>query len=125
MRKRKLSRRTFLRSSGVALGLPLLNCMLPSGVRAARDAGEARRLVAICAPLGIHTPHLFPEKAGKDYEVMPYLEKGKWVRVKSGPLKGLEGIVQRMKGKTRVVLNVDMIKQAVAMEIDSSILAPL
>ncbi len=57
-------------------------------------------------------------------EVMPFLKKGRMVRIVSGPLKGAEGIVQRIKGKTRVVLNVDLIQQAVAMEVDSQDLAP-
>jgi transcription antitermination factor NusG len=57
-------------------------------------------------------------------EVMPYLEKGKPVRVTGGPFKGLEGIVARVKGKTRIVVNVDIIRQAVAVEVDSAFLAP-
>lgn len=57
-------------------------------------------------------------------EVMPYLEKGKLVRVLGGPFKGLEGIVARVKGKTRVVINVDMIRQAVAVEVDAAYVGP-
>lgn len=57
-------------------------------------------------------------------EVMPYLEKGKWVRVTAGPLRGLEGMVLRVQSKTKVVLNVDMIRQSVAVEVDSAFLAP-
>lgn len=57
-------------------------------------------------------------------EVLPYLEAGKLVKVMAGPFKGLEGLVVRLKSKTQVVLNVDMIRQAVAVEVDSSFLAP-
>jgi len=57
-------------------------------------------------------------------EVMPYLQAGKPVRVTGGALKGLEGVVARVKGKTRVVINVDMIRQSVAVEVDSAFLAP-
>ncbi|QDU94643.1 DUF1552 domain-containing protein [Lignipirellula cremea] len=74
----QLDRRMFLRGAGVALGLPLLNAMGPSPLARAAKAGEEptdiRRMLAICAPLGIHTPFLFPQTAGKDYEVTPYLE---------------------------------------------------
>src|SRR5262249_51898958 len=35
---------------------------------------QRRRLVCICTPLGLHPPHFFPEKAGKDYALTPYLE---------------------------------------------------
>ena len=31
-------------------------------------------MVCICTPLGFYPPHFFPEKAGKDYELTPYLE---------------------------------------------------
>lgn len=63
-------------------------------------------------------------EVGDVVEVMPYLESGKMVRVKAGPFKGLEGLVIRVKSKAKVVINVDMIRQAVAVEVDSSFLAP-
>lgn len=31
-------------------------------------------MVCVCAPLGFYPPHFFPEKAGKYYELTPYLE---------------------------------------------------
>ena len=78
-------RRTFLRASGIAMGLPMLPSMGSSGA----DDGEARRMLAICAPLGIHTPNLFPESAGRDYEVTPYLEPLQPVRDKFSVISGL------------------------------------
>lgn len=63
-------------------------------------------------------------QAGDVLEVMPYLEKGKTVRVMGGPFKGLEGIIARIKGQTKVVINVDMIQQSVAVEVDSAYLGP-
>ncbi|NNJ24132.1 DUF1552 domain-containing protein [Alienimonas chondri] len=89
MSHHRIPRRTFLRSSGVALGLPLLNGMRPAAARAADAEPEARRMVAICAPLGIHTPHLFPEKAGADYEVTRYLEPLQPVRDQFSVISGL------------------------------------
>jgi transcriptional antiterminator RfaH len=61
---------------------------------------------------------------GDVVEVMPYLEAGRRVSVTSGPMKGLEGLVLRVKGRTRVVINVDMIQQSVAVEVDSAWLSP-
>ena len=62
-----LTRRTFLRGAGVAVGLPFLDGMALRSARAASGkVPDVRRLLAICSPLGIHTPYLFPEKAGKD-----------------------------------------------------------
>src|SRR5688572_10097303 len=68
----KLPRRTLLRSAGVALALPLLNAMTPRA-RAAEQTVK-RRMVCINTPLGVHPPYFFPEKAGKDYELSPYLK---------------------------------------------------
>lgn len=68
-----MSRRHFLRGTGVTLGLPLLECFQTRG-RAAESAQAVRRMVCICTPLGLHTPFLFPEQKGKDYTVTPYLE---------------------------------------------------
>jgi hypothetical protein len=61
------------------LALPLLEAMLPGRMaRAAALAGTAasqrRRMVAVCATLGLHGPNLFPEQAGRDYKPSPYLE---------------------------------------------------
>ncbi len=64
-------------------------------------------------------------EAGLLIEVMPYLEAGHRVRVTSGPLRGFEGTVLRIQGRTRVLLSIEMIRQAAAVEIDSSLLAPL
>jgi len=97
MKLKRLDRRTFLHATGVALGLPLLDCMRAGDVQAAGAAGspaenaasEARRLVAICAPLGIHTPFLFPQRSGRDYEATPYLEPMQPVRDKVTVISGL------------------------------------
>jgi transcription antitermination factor NusG len=61
---------------------------------------------------------------GEVVEVMPYLDAGRRVKVTGGAMKGLEGIVSRLKGKTRVIINVDMIRQSVAVEVDGAWLAP-
>lgn len=63
--------------------------------------------------------------SGLQLEVMPYLESGRRVRVTSGPLRGFEGLVVRVQGRTRVLLNIDMIRQSAAVEMDSALLAPL
>lgn len=58
-------------------------------------------------------------------EVMPYLESGHRVKVLAGPLKGVEGMILRVKGRSRIVLNVDMIRESVSVEVDSSMLGPI
>ncbi|MDB5341254.1 MAG: hypothetical protein JWN70_6873 [Planctomycetaceae bacterium] len=71
-----LNRRFFLRSGAVCIGLPLLDAMLPIGLRAGQKAAALRpkRILLMCRSLGLHTPYLFPEKAGQDYESTRYLK---------------------------------------------------
>lgn len=57
-------------------------------------------------------------------EVLPYLTEGRTVVVTSGPMKGVEGVVVRLKNKSRVIVNVEMIQQAVAFEFASQDLGP-
>ncbi len=57
--------------------------------------------------------------AGELVDLMPYLEVGKPVRVTGGPFKGVEGMIERLDKKTKVVISVEMIQQSVFMEVDS------
>jgi transcriptional antiterminator RfaH len=51
--------------------------------------------------------------------------QGKTVRIIEGSFRGLEGVVQAVKSEARVVLNVNLIGQAVAVDVDMDMLAPL
>ena len=70
---RPLSRRTFLRGTGVAMALPLLDAMRPA--LAAGKPDVPRRMIGIETNMGILPQFFFPEKAGKDYALSPYLER--------------------------------------------------
>ncbi len=50
----------------------------------------------------------------------PYLKVGRRVEVIHGPLKGIQGILVQKKGRFRFVLQVDLIRQAISVEIDAS-----
>ncbi len=87
-----LDRRHFLRGTGgIFLGLPMLEAMIPAFQTRARAAQSEppKRFVAACAGLGFHTPYLFPEKEGLDYQPSPYLEKLKAHRQKMTVFSGL------------------------------------
>ena len=78
--RQPLSRRHMLRGCGAAvLALPFLEAMEPSlGRRALGATGgkdSPRRFVGICATLGFHGPHLFPESEDADFQWTPYLLK--------------------------------------------------
>jgi len=53
-------------------------------------------------------------------EPHPYLRVGRRVRVRSGPMQGLEGIIRRNKDKCRLVFSLDLIMRSVAVEVDES-----
>lgn len=46
-----------------------------------------------------------------------FVPKGQRVRIISGPFQGLEGIVKMLKGKKRLILNLEVIRQAAVVEI--------
>jgi hypothetical protein len=69
----KLSRRHFLRAAGVSVALPWLEALAPAQA-APGTAKVPRRMVCINTPLGVHPPFFFPQDAGKDYKLSPYLE---------------------------------------------------
>jgi len=50
----------------------------------------------------------------------PFLTVGRRVRVLRGPLADLEGILIRRKGKSRLILSVQLIARSVAVEVDGS-----
>jgi hypothetical protein len=67
-----LSRRSFLRSAGAVLSLPLLDAMQPA--LASAPAKPVRRMLAIQTNMGILPQHFFPAEQGKAYKLTPYLE---------------------------------------------------
>ncbi len=68
-----ISRRAFLRGTGVSLALPFLDAMLPRSLFAA-SAKAPQRLVTVCCSLGIYGPDFFPKEGGRAYTPSPYLD---------------------------------------------------
>ena len=76
-----MSRRRFLRGTGIALCLPLLENMTPVFASAAKrvaanatPGGKPRRFFGICNNLGLLPEHFFPKESGRNYALSPYLE---------------------------------------------------
>lgn len=67
-----------------------------------------RKLVETCQRLGPH----------------PFLRSGDWVRVKSGPLIGAEGILVCRKNAARLVISIKMLGKSAAADIDASMVEP-
>jgi len=58
-------------------------------------------------------------QSGARVEAHPYLKCGNWVRVKCGPLAGIEGILVRKKNISRLVLSVKILGTAAAIEVSA------
>jgi Protein of unknown function (DUF1552) len=71
--KKALHRRTFLRGTGVALALPLLDAMIPSFSDAAAVANPVRRLGFVYIPMGCNWFQFFPKEVGTISELPPTL----------------------------------------------------
>jgi transcription antitermination factor NusG len=110
------------------LSLPLFPCYV------FLRGGLDRRLQVLTTP-GVYSivgcagrPAVIPEieidavrRAVESYlrvEPYPFLKCGDWVRVKSGPLLGLEGILVRKKNLFRLVLSVELLGRSAAVEVD-------
>ena len=70
----RIGRRSFIRSTGISLALPWLNIFAESTQGSTRAEQPPRRMICICAPLGLHPDNFFPAQTGKDYALSPYLE---------------------------------------------------
>jgi len=94
-----------------------------------------RRLDIVTTP-GFHSfvgfgdqPATIPQKeieairqaftSGSRVEPYPFLRFGDKVRIRSGPLEGIEGILVRKKKSVRLVLSVELLEKSVAVEVDA------
>jgi transcription elongation factor/antiterminator RfaH len=57
---------------------------------------------------------------GVHSEPHPYLSVGRRVRITRGALAGMEGVLLRKKGRVRLVLSIDLIRQSAMIEVDSA-----
>ena len=64
-------------------------------------------------------------KAGVYARPFPFLKVGQKVRVESGPLVNLEGILVATKSRYRLVLSISLLQRSVVAEIDSGQIRPL
>lgn len=63
--------------------------------------------------------------AGLPAEPCPYLHEGQHVRVKSGSLEGVEGILVKKKNEFRMIVSITMLQRSISVEIDGDRLAAI
>ena len=89
--KKYLSRRTFLRGAGVAVGLPLLDAMVPSLTALAQTAAAPKpRLGFLYLPHGAIMEHWTPATEGAGFEMTPILKPLEPFRSQLTIVSGLE-----------------------------------
>ena len=73
--KKHISRRTFIRGTSVAIGLPLLDAMVPSLTALAQTAAAPKpRLGFMYLPHGAIMEHWTPAAEGTNFELTPILK---------------------------------------------------
>jgi transcription antitermination factor NusG len=112
------------------LALPLFTCYVFL-------QNPCERWQPILATPGVHSVVCFGKRAaeilyseieavrkvvgsGLRAEPHPYLKCGDRVRVRGGPMQGLEGLLLRKKNLSKLVVSVEMLQRSVAVEIDAS-----
>jgi hypothetical protein len=73
----KIPRRSFLRTTGISLGLPWLDGFADESAAKTRGSSGGqvpRRMVCLCAPLGFLPENFIPADRGRNYTLSPYLE---------------------------------------------------
>jgi transcription antitermination factor NusG len=60
-----------------------------------------------------------------DLDPYPYLRKGVYVEIESGPFRGLQGMVEDRLQYDRLVLQVDILGRAVSLEIHGALVRPI
>jgi transcription antitermination factor NusG len=63
--------------------------------------------------------------SGLRAEPFPFLQCGDRVRVKAGPLMGIEGILIRKKSSFRLILSAELLQKSIAVEVDAFSVEPV
>jgi len=58
-------------------------------------------------------------------EPYPFLQCGDRVRVKAGPMTGIEGILIRKKASSRLILSTELLQKSIAVEVDAFSVEPV
>ena len=81
------------------------------------------------SPAALPDEEMEIQRAGLDSRFVaaphPYLTGGRRVRVRSGPLEGMRGILLRRRGKARFVMSMELIMRSMSVEIDEASLEAL
>jgi len=101
-----------LRDRLLVSGIPSVACLVGAGRMptpvAEEEIARLRRIVG----------------EGTGVQPHPYLTVGRRVRITTGALAGYEGVLIRRRGKKRVVLSIDLIRQSMVVDADEFSIEP-
>src|ERR1700722_17178148 len=61
---------------------------------------------------------------GAHAQPWPFIGLGDRVRIESGPLRGIVGVLTQVKGDHKLVVSITLLQRSVAVEIDSALVTP-
>ncbi len=64
-------------------------------------------------------------KSGVAVLPSPFLKIGQAVRIERGPLSGIEGILQELKGTLRIIVSIELLRRSVSAEIERAWIRPI
>ena len=64
-------------------------------------------------------------RSGRAAHPCPFPRKGEHIRIDRGPMKGLEGVLERYKSEWRLVVSVTMLQRSVSVELDRDAISVL
>ena len=110
-------------------GYVFVHTLLQRRIEVLNVPGTVRFVAFNGRPVALPESDLLRLRRGLDHGVCatphPYLRIGRRVRVRCGPLAGMEGILVRKKERSRIVLSIDLIMRSVAVEVDAADVEPL
>jgi transcription antitermination factor NusG len=109
-------------------GYILVRIALREKMRVLQIPGVARLVGFNGSPVALPDAEIdaLREKLNRRVRAEPhaYLQAGRRVRVKTGPLEGFEGILVRRKHKYRIVVSISLIMRSIAVEVDLADVEP-
>jgi len=97
-------------------------------VRVLQTPGVLSLVGSRCEPSPLPTSEIESLRSGlplRECEPHPHLATGEKVRIHSGPLAGMVGVLARLKNNLRVVLTIHLIMKSVAVEVGSDEIEPV
>jgi len=62
--------------------------------------------------------------SGAAAQQWPFVGVGEKVRIESGPLRGVTGILTQIKGNHKLIVSITLLQRSVAVEVDSALVTP-